>query len=147
MRPEGVAAAIAQRVMADAAVVAAGLRSATYPAVGALPPLPALVLYWTGFDKADSMQEQIWQLTFLGRLFTSEANVPAAIAAVDALVVPIADVFDASLHQRNFTLDGAVSSCAVTVGGLNKLIPFAGKDYYGGELTFAAKLRRFAGGT
>lgn len=145
MTPPEAAAQIAARVIADSAVQAAGLKSAHYPAPGHLPALPTLVLWWNAFEFAQS-SEQRWVVRIRGVIFTAEdpPDVPGDIVAVDSLVVPIVDVFDASAHMDNFTLGYRADGCEVIEGELSKRIPYNGKDHYGGEIFWRVQLRRFA---
>lgn len=145
MTPPEAAAQIAARVIADARVQAAGLKSAHYPAPGHLPALPTMVLWWNAFEVAQ-FSDQNWVCTIRGVIFTAQdpPNVPDDIVAIDGLIVPIVDVFDANAHRDNFTLSYQTEGCQVTTGELSKRIPYDGQTYYGGEVFWRVQLSRFA---
>lgn len=157
MRPEEIGAELAARSYRAAA--SAGLRSAHAPPPSALPPVPTLVVLWDQFEMTFA-SEQTWILTFKGLLFTAvmdpsgavTADLPSKIAAVESLVVPIVDgfaphVLDATTHDENRTLGGAVDFVSVVSGQLNRQIPYAGQTCFGGELIYRCKVRRATGGS
>lgn len=146
MNPTAAATAIVAAIVADSGVIAAGLKSAHYPAPGTLPAVPTLILWWDGFEKVEGMGEQYWISNYKGQLFTSVDEVPDAIALVDPIVAAIADVFDASAHPSNFTLGYTTDGCELVSGELSRQIPYAGAMRYGGELFWRVQFRRFAGG-
>lgn len=155
MRPPEIALEIAKRSLAvaneTALGVGIGLKSAHYPAPGTLPVLPTMVMLLRTSD-ITVMNEQYWMLNILGRIFMSPDNLPAAISLVDGLIVPIVDAFDPAYRGAggswNFTLDGAVSHCMVTHVDFGATIQYGGPDkFYGGEITWDVKLRRFRNDT
>lgn len=145
MTPTEIAADIVARIVADSNVTAAGLLSAHYPAPGYLPVVPTLVLWWDGFEKVEGMGEQNWIARYRGQLFTAVDDVPDAIAAADPIVAALADTFDASANQANFTLGYQTDGCQLVSGQMGRKITYAGKECYGGDLSFEVQFSRFAG--
>jgi hypothetical protein len=123
-----------------------------YPAPGTIAS-PAMVLYWDESLLTESAGEQLWMLTVKGQLLTSlKGNVAGEILVADTFIAPLADAFtsDGSNHAAFHlqTDDGTdrVDYCRLerTAGG-DSGVEYAGHLYYGAELFFGIKLRRFAG--
>jgi len=124
---------------------------ASYPAPATVVP-PHLVLFWEETPIMEGMGEQTWMMTAKGQLMTAlKGNPPGEIRQADALIAPLADVFTsdstnyAAYHLQ--TADGAdrVDYCRLERVQPSLAIGYAGLDYYGAELFFGIKLRRFAG--
>jgi hypothetical protein len=131
------------------AFYAAGVTGLTtyYPA----PPTvvtPCLVLFWD-VTTLSEMSEQTWLMTVKGQMLMSlKGNTQGEIRAADSLIAPLADAFSANVSPRDayHLRDGAdgVDFCQ-----LQRIVPslwvgYAGHDYYGAEVYFSIKLRRFA---
>ena len=128
-----------------------GLRT-SYPA----PPTitaPHLVIFWDETD-IEEMDEQVWLMTVKGQLMTAlTGNTTGEILKADPLIARIVDAFSANsapprsaYHLRTPTDPGVDYSRLVRVNP-SQVIGYAGNLYYGAELFWSIKLRRFAGST
>ncbi len=125
---------------------------AYYPA----PPTvvaPALVLFWDETDVSE-MDEQTWLMSVKGHLMVAETgNTKGEIMRADPLIAQIADAFSPNAavprnayHLRS-TTDTGVDYCRFVRVVPSQVIGYAGHSYYGAELFWSIKLRRFAGST
>lgn len=123
---------------------------ASYPA----PPTvtaPHLVLFWDETD-LDEMDEQTWLMSVKGQLMCSlTGNTTGEILRADPFIARIADAFSANgprprnaYHLRSAT-DPGVDYCRLVRVIPSQVIGYAGHTYYGAELFWSIKLRRFAG--
>jgi hypothetical protein len=124
---------------------------ASYPAPGTVVP-PHLILFWDESTLNESMGEQTWMLNVKGQLMTAlKGNTPNEIAQADSLIGLLADAFTSDVDNHNAyhlqTDDGTdrVDYCRLERVVPSQMIGYAGHDYYGAELFFGIKLRRFAG--
>ena len=125
-----------------------GLR-AHYPAT-ATAVAPCLILFWSE-TAVEEPSTQTWLMTVKGQLLMArKGNTSGEIVTADALITPIVDRFSVNAADRSAyhlrTADGgSVDYCRVTRIEPSLGIFYAGHDYYGAELYFGIKLRRFAG--
>lgn len=122
---------------------------AHYPA----PPTittPCLVLYWDETTISE-VNEQLWLMTVKGRLHMAlKGNPGSEIRVGDALIAPVVDTFSVNAADKRAYLlqtdaGDRVDYCRVERVVPSLLLPYAGHDYYGSELYWGIKLRRFAG--
>jgi hypothetical protein len=126
----------------------AGVR-ASYPPPPTVVP-PQLIVWWEENTLAELSGVQEWMLTARADLLMSlKGNPEGEILTADALIAPIADAFYTDNHNAYHLVsaDGQdmVDFCRLdrVVGG--EPVFYAGHAYYGAQLFFGIKLRRFAG--
>ena len=124
---------------------------ATYPAPPTLTP-PQIVIFWDETDISE-MDEQTWLMSVKGQLYGSSltGNTTGEILRAEPLVVQIADAFSPNsapprnaYHLRTET-DPGVDYCRLVRVVPSQVFTYAGHQYYGAELYWSIKLRRFAG--
>lgn len=155
-RPETALAQLA--TVAQTAIQTAtpdGRGVAVYPAIGNVAVYPTLLLFWgeTGIDYATS--EQVWSVTAKGQLLTSlRGKLAADIARADPLIAPLVDAFapgTAGFMLRTESGTGRLADyCRIERVIPSLIIEFpsgSGTFYYGCELYWRLKLRRFSGET
>ncbi len=122
---------------------------ADYPAPATIVP-PHLVVFWDETSVSE-MNEQTWMMVVKGQLMVArKGNIASEIASADSLIVPVVDTFSANAVDRSAyhlrTDDGdMVDYCRVERVQPSLGIGYAGHAYYGAELWWGIKLRRFAG--
>jgi hypothetical protein len=128
----------------------AGVR-ASYPATATVVT-PHLIVWWDETVQTYASGVQYWLLTARADLLMSlKGNPESEIVTADALIAPIADAFDPNNANHAAysltTADGLdrVDFCEFRrhVGG--QPVEYAGHVYYGAQMYFEIKLRRFAG--
>jgi hypothetical protein len=126
---------------------------ADYPAPPTLTP-PQIVIFWDETD-LEEMDEQVWLMRVKGQLYGSAmtGNVKGEILRADPFIVKLADAFSPNsapprnaYHLRSAT-DPGVDYCRLTRIVPSQVLGYAGGSYYGAELYWSIKLRRFAGST
>lgn len=121
-----------------------------------MPPTiagPSLVLYWDETDVSE-MDEQTWLMAVKGHLMVAETgNTKGEVLRADPFIAQIADAFSPNAapprdayHLRSAT-DPGVDYCRFVRVVPSQVIGYAGHSYYGAELFWSIKLRRFAGST
>jgi hypothetical protein len=112
----------------------AGVR-ASYPATATVVT-PHLIVWWDETVQTYASGVQYWLLTARADLLMSlKGNPESEIVTADALIAPIADAFDPNnANHAEFRRH---------VGG--QPVEYAGHVYYGAQMYFEIKLRRFAG--
>lgn len=123
---------------------------AHYPA----PPTiktPALVLFWDETTVSE-MDQQTWLMVIKGHLMTADTGNPIGeIRKTDPLIAMIADAFSpnnadrSAYHLRSDSDPIGLDYCQFNRVIPSVIIPYAGHMYYGAELFWTIKLRRFAG--
>lgn len=133
--------------LASYAGTVTGLK-AYYPAPNDITA-PALVLFWDETSIAE-MDEQTWLMAVKGQVMTAlRGNTSNEVLRADALLAPLADAFspnaaDKSAYFLRDATDG-VDYCRFVRVVPSLVIGYAGHDYYGAEVFWQIKLRRFAG--
>ena len=126
--------------------------AAHYPA----PPNiagPSLVIFWDETDVSE-MDEQTWLMSVKGQLMVSQVgNTKGEVLRADPMIARIADAFSSNAapprnayHLRSAT-DPGVDYCRFVRVIPSQVIGYAGHSYYGAEVFWSIKLRRFAGST
>jgi hypothetical protein len=142
------------QVVAQAAIRSAngGVGFAYYPAPGSISGTPNLLLFWgeSGIDYGPS--EQVWMVQVKGQLLAALRNkLPTDIAKADPLVVPLVDAFAAGTDGYNLATNATgnlVDFCRVERVIPSLIVEFpsgSGAFYYGCEIYWRMKIRRFAG--
>jgi hypothetical protein len=124
---------------------------AHYPAPPDAIAAPALVVFWDETDISE-MDEQTWLMSVKGQLMVAlTGNTKGEILRADPLIARIADAFSPNAaaprnayHLRSAT-DPGVDYCRFVRVVPSQVIGYAGHAYYGAELFWSIKLRRFAG--
>ncbi len=98
-----------------------------------------------GFRGSD---EQEWLETIRLLLYAgnTSSHTPSALAAIDLLIDPIADLFRPD-HVGNsaYRLGGMVDFCTFAAYETGQILEYAGQTYYGATVTFNVKRRRLSG--
>ena len=124
-----------------------GIGAGLYPAPGAMPTLPALVVM-SGAGTITHGPTQMWLIRVRAHLIVAmDALRENEITAADALLMPIVDAFAADTEDTDgFTLGGLVDRCVVSDFEPLSLLAHAGLSYIGYPVFFDVKLHRHAGG-
>jgi len=154
--PDEVGTEIANRTYA---ALISQLTAVQYPSRGELPTLPCILLHWTDFSLLGGMPEQYWTCVYVGQILIAGAesttNTFENEAALNALIVPLADTWDAYLNKQNRYLSDVpgkdpVDDCVFQSpqgpdGQLGQMFVVNNKPFYGGTVTWTASFRRIAG--
>jgi len=151
-RPETALSALAAVAQTAIRAATGGTGNAYYPEPGSLLGAPNLILFWG--DTAITLgNEQFWVVQVKGQLLASalRTKLPTDIARSDPLIVPLVDAFapgtDGNLLQANNT-NRLVEYCRVERVIPSLVIEFpggSGSFYYGAEVYWGVKIRRFTG--
>lgn len=123
--------------------------NADYPATNRIKP-PHLMLWFNEGDIV-SQGEQLWLIRPKGQLLGSVkgGDLKSDFIDVERFFAPLVDLFTpenhAAYHLQNATTGEIVDFCGLARITSGLAIPWMGADYYGAELFFDIKLRRFAG--
>jgi hypothetical protein len=123
--------------------------NADYPATNRIKA-PHLMVW---FNEAEiiSPGEQLWRMTAKGQLLGSVkgGDIKTDFINVEQFFAPLADLFSPQNHAAYHLLDSVtgamVDFCQLSRIASGQAINWLGSDYYGAELFFDIKLRRFAG--
>lgn len=126
-----------------------GINGGGYPVPGLRPNLPAVTIYWTGYDVSylGGRQELIMQVQ-LRIIVADQQEAEKVIGQGDPFVAKMLDRFrpDRANPAYNLTLpgeSGMVDHCRALSGGLvSQSIPGWGASFYGAEFPFEIKLHR-----
>lgn len=123
---------------------------AEYPAPPTPVP-PSLAIYWDE-TAISEMDEQTWLMSVKGQFAGSalKGNPRGEILRADPYIALIADAFspnaaDRSAYFLRSATDTGVDYCRLARVAPSQVITYAGHEYYGAELFWSIKLRRFAG--
>ncbi len=126
------------------------LRTVSYPA-------PALIsgntVHGVIYGNAGSLtfrgsDEQEWIETIRLLLYAgnTSSHTPSALAAIDLLIDPIADLFRPdNIGNTAYRLGGMVDFCTFAAYETGQILQYAGQTHYGGTVTFSVKRRRTSG--
>lgn len=134
--------------LAHYAGLVTGLK-ADYPAPATVAA-PALVLFWDE-TQISEMSEQVWLMQAKGQLMVAQkGNTSGEIARADRFIAPLVDAFSPNAADKGAfwlrTDDGdRVDFCQVARVVPSLEIGYAGHSYYGAELYWSIKLRRYQG--
>lgn len=121
-----------------------------YPAPATVNSTPCLLLFWDETELAE-LTEQRWMMTVKGfLLLASRSNPVNEILVGDSYIAPLVDRFSPNANPRNAyhlrddSGDG-VDYCRIERVQPSQPLEYAGNNYYGSEIYWGIKLRRFAG--
>ena len=117
-----------------------------YPFPRTIELFPMLIITANEGELAGT-DEQLWEEDVRGLLLNGLVDNPMSMAAADQLIEPIADLFKPSVgpdRNRNYQLNGKVDFCRVQRYELGAVVELGEKKYYGGNIWFKMKRRRFA---
>lgn len=122
--------------------------NADYPATNRIKP-PHLMV-WFGEAELIAPGEQTWRMLARGQLLGSVkgGDLQSDFINVEAFFAPLADLFSPgndAYHLTDTATGALVDFCQLSRITSGQAINWLGSDYYGAELTFDIKLRRFAG--
>lgn len=127
--------------------------NADYPATNRIKP-PHMML-WFSEGEIVSQGEQLWRIRPKGQLLGSVkgGDLKSDFIDVERFFAPLVDVFSpdaadrSAYHLRDPDTGEMVDFCMVQRITSGLAIPWLGSEYYGAEIFFDIKLRRFAGAT
>lgn len=117
-----------------------------YPFPRTITLFPMLIISAADGDLTGT-DEQLWEEDIRGILLNGAVDNPLSMSAADQLVEPIADLFKPSVGPgrfRNYQLNGKVDFCRVDRYELGAVVELGSFKYYGGNIWFRMKRRRFA---
>lgn len=122
--------------------------SADYPATSRVKT-PHLMV-WFNEGSLVSQGEQLWRITAKGQLLgtVKGGDLKTDFINVEQFFAPLVDLFSPNsdaFYLRNRTTGDQVDFCQVAAITSGVAINWMGSDYYGAEVFFDIKLRRFTG--
>lgn len=152
-RPETAIARVAALTQeALRAVTPDGRGAAHYPARADIATFPTVLLYWIE-TPIEHGSEQYWYVAVKGQLFSAlRGKLASDIARADPLLVPIVDAFAAGTAGYGLATEDRSAKLA-DYCRVDRVVPSliieyplgSGAFYYGAEVYWSMKMRRFTG--